>query len=131
MSACDIDLTMVNMKDREDSSSPTGILEDYFRSSDSETCSSKEASVDSESRKSLKAWSRWRGVVKLLTRSKKPLTSMNSLNVLNISRRMSCSFREIIVSRFGSESDSHSKSQWKNFALFELQIATNYFRAGL
>lgn len=118
------------MKEKDDTFSPTCVLEDYFRSSDSsETCSSKDP--DSEGVKNSTS-SKWHWFFKLLrTSSKKPLTTMHSLNVMNLSRRMSSSFREIIASRFGSESDCHLKSPWKNFNLYELQVATNYFSPGL
>ncbi|KAF4382773.1 hypothetical protein G4B88_021556 [Cannabis sativa] len=78
------------MTEKEDTCSPTGVLEDYFRSSDSETCSSKEPTNGSESHKNPKLRSRWHGFMQLLrTRSKKPLNTMHTLNVLNLSRRMS------------------------------------------
>ncbi|XP_030486228.2 receptor-like cytosolic serine/threonine-protein kinase RBK2 isoform X1 [Cannabis sativa] len=119
---------LLNMTEKEDTCSPTGVLEDYFRSSDSETCSSKEPNNGSESHKNPKLRSRWHGFMQLLrTRSKKPLNTMHPLNVLNLSRRMSGSMREII-SKFGSDSDYGLKSPWKNFSLYELQVATNYFR---
>lgn len=120
------------MKEKEESCSPTGILEDYFRSSDSETSSSKEPNNESEAHKNSKPSSRWLSFVQLLrTKSKKPLNTMHSLNVLNLSRRMSGSMREIIASKFGSDSDYGLKSPWKNFTLYELQVATHYFSHGL
>ncbi|XP_062086421.1 receptor-like cytosolic serine/threonine-protein kinase RBK2 isoform X2 [Humulus lupulus] len=117
------------MTEKEDTCSPTGVLEDYFRSSDSETYSCKEPNNESESHKNSKLSSRWHGLIQLMrTRSKKPLNTMHPLNILNLSRRMSGSMREIIASKFGSESDYGLKSPWKNFSLYELQVATNYFR---
>ncbi|KAL5561611.1 hypothetical protein UlMin_031358 [Ulmus minor] len=114
------------MKEKVDSFSPTGVLEDYLRSSEWETCSSKETQMGSEAKRSSK--SRWKGLVQLLrTRSKKPLATMHSLNVLNLSRRMSSSMREFIAPKFGFGTDYDLNSQWKNFSLYELQVATNYF----
>lgn len=119
-------------KEKEDSCSPTGVLEDYFRSSDSETGSSKEPNNESEGHKNSKPSSRWHGFVQLLrTKSKKRLNTLHPLNVLNLSRRMSGSMREIIASKFGSDSDGGLKSPWKNFTIYELQVATNYFNRGL
>lgn len=116
------------MNEKEETCSPTGVLEDYFRSSDSETCSSKEPNNESDAQKNSRLSSRWHNFVQLLRRrSKKPLNTMHTLNVLNLSRRMSASMREIIASKFGSDSDYDLKSPWKNFTFYELQAVTNYF----
>ncbi|XP_062096631.1 receptor-like cytosolic serine/threonine-protein kinase RBK2 [Humulus lupulus] len=117
------------MTEKEDTCSPVCVLEDYFRSSDSETSSSKDHNNESDTHKNSKLGSRWHGFMQLLrTRSKKPLNTLHPINVLNLSRRMSGSMREIICSNFGSDSDNGLKSPWKNFSLYELQVATNYFR---
>ncbi|XP_068311516.1 receptor-like cytosolic serine/threonine-protein kinase RBK2 [Pyrus communis] len=118
------------MKEKAESYSPKGVLEDYFRSSDSETSSEKEPTPDSETQQNSKQSSRWRGLVKLLTtKSKKPLaTTVHPLR--KFSKRMSSSMREIIGPKFQADDAELMypfKSPWKNFSLYELQAATKSF----
>lgn len=118
------------MKEKADS--PVGVLEDYLRSSESETsCSnSKEATLDSESQEDKsKAASRWRGFLQLLrTRSKKPIATLHPLSILKLSKRMSSSMRETILPdcRIGVDSSLH-RSPWKIFTHHNIQMATNHF----
>ncbi|KAE8009632.1 hypothetical protein FH972_006060 [Carpinus fangiana] len=113
--------------------SPVGILEDYFKSSESETCSSKEHNVDSKVKQNSKSNSRWHwhGFVQLLRiRSKQSLATLHPLSVMKLSRRMSSSMREAtaLVRNFRVDIDlNYTKLPWKNFTLYELQRATNYF----
>lgn len=120
------------MKVKEDTFSPTGVLEDFFRSSDSETSSSKEPHTDNDAHKNKKPASRWLGFVQLFrTRSKKPLDTVSSSSILKLSRRFG-SLREIIAPKFGLDSDLyHMNSPWKSFSSYELQAATNCFSHGL
>ncbi|XP_008234942.1 PREDICTED: receptor-like cytosolic serine/threonine-protein kinase RBK2 [Prunus mume] len=117
------------MKEDVETYSPKGVLEDYFRSSDSETSSSKEPTADSENHQNSKPTSRWHGLVQLLrTKSKKPIaTTMHPL--MKFSKRMSSSMRGIITPKFQSVIDDMYpfKSPWKNFSLYELQAATKSF----
>jgi hypothetical protein len=125
----------LNMKKKVDSSSPVGILEDYFKSSESETCASKEHNVGCERQQNSKPASRWNGLVQLLrTRSKKSLATMHPLSVMKLSRRLSSSLREAksMVPSFCVDTDlNYTRLPWKNFSLYELQNATSYFTHGL
>lgn len=113
------------MKDEVDS--PVGVLEDYFKSSESETSSSKEPSTIVDSDKS-KPGSRWLAFLQLLRdTSKKPIATLHPLSVLKLSRRMSSSMRETVID---ADSSLH-RSPWKIFTHHEIQIATNYFIQGM
>ncbi|XP_022931248.1 receptor-like cytosolic serine/threonine-protein kinase RBK2 isoform X2 [Cucurbita moschata] len=107
------------MKEKLDSSSPTGILEDYFRSSGSESTSSGEP----------KPPAFWHGIFKLVrSKSSKPVSKLHPRSVLNLSKRLSNSMRESLHLHFGFDSNVGSfNSPWKNFTLRDLQAATNYF----
>lgn len=118
------------MKEKADS--PVGVLEDYFRSSESDTSSSKEPTLDSEAQDKSKASSKWGGFLQLLrTRSKKPTPTLHPLNVLKLSKRMSRSLRETIFpnSRLDSDSSLHN-SPWKIFTHKEILLATSSFSQG-
>lgn len=118
---CDIG----NMREKVDTCSPIGVLEDFFRSSDSET---SEPNMKLEIPQKSKPNSRWHGLVQLLrTKSKKSLAPMHPL--LKLSKKMSNSMREFITPKLESDSDSMYpfKSPWKNFSLHELQAATKNF----
>lgn len=127
------------MKEKVDS--PVTVLEDYFRSSDSESSSSKEPTADSsESQDISKTSSTWHSFVQLLrTRSKKPMaTTPTTLHhhPLNgkLSRRMSRSMRETILpSCFNLQNafPSPCRSPWKIFTFHDIQLATNHFSQGM
>lgn len=122
------------MKEKEDTNySPVGVLEDYFKSSDSESSSSKEPNLDSEGQKSSKSASLWHGFLQLLkTKSKKSLATMHPLSVMKLSKRMSSSMREVITPKLDSDIGfDHFNSPWKSFTLYELQAATNFFSRGM
>ncbi|XP_027923818.1 receptor-like cytosolic serine/threonine-protein kinase RBK2 [Vigna unguiculata] len=109
------------MEDEVDS--PVGVLEDYFfKSSESETSSSKEPGT-TDSDKS-KPGSKWHAFLQLLrVKSKKPVATLYPLSVLKLSRIFSSGMRETVID---SDSSFHS-SPWKIFTHHEIQIATNYF----
>lgn len=115
--------------------SPLGVLEDYFKSSESETCSSKEHNTNSKEQENSKSTSHWHGFVQLLrTRSKKSFATLHPLSVMKLSRRMTNSMREATatVPNFRVDIDlNYTNLPWKNFTLYELQTATNYFSHGL
>ena len=113
--------------------SPVCVLEDYLRSSGSETSSSKEPTVDSESQDKSKPASRWHTFLQLLrTRSKKPLATLHPLSVLKLSRRMSGSVRETTLPSCSMDSDSSlHRPPWKIFTQHQIQIATKYFSQGM
>lgn len=115
--------------------SPVGVLEDYFKSSESETSSSKEHTMDdSESNSKPGSSSRWHAFLQLLrTRTKKPISTLHPLSGFKLSRRMSCSMRETILPSCSIAVDSslNRSSPWKIFTHHEIQIATNYFSQGM
>jgi len=112
------------MEDEVDS--PVGVLEDYFfKSSESETSSSKEpGTTDSDKSKS---GSRWHAFLQLLrVKSKKPVATLYPpIGVLKLSRRLSSGMRMI-----DADSSLH-RSPWKIFTHHEIQIATNFFAQGM
>ncbi|GMH25977.1 hypothetical protein Nepgr_027820 [Nepenthes gracilis] len=112
----------------KDSSSPVGVLEDFFRSSETDTNSSKESEF--EARKNLKGPSRWHKFVELLrAKSKKQLPALPPLDVLKLSRKSS-SMRENVAETgnyFVNNRSNDFNSPCKNFSLSELQSATKNF----
>ena len=117
------------MKEKVDS--PVTVLEDYFRSSDSETSSSKDPAVDSESQDVSKHASRWHAFLQLLRgRSKKPGAT---LYPLSLSRKMSSSMRETLWPSclLDVASPSPCRSPWKIFSHHDIQVATNHFSQGM
>ncbi|KAG5567634.1 hypothetical protein RHGRI_002988 [Rhododendron griersonianum] len=115
------------MEGKEDVYSPDGVLEDYFRTVESETASSSEAEVEQNP----KPAAGWRGLVQLLkSRSKGPLSTLHPLSVLKLSRRSSSSSREDIsgaTSSLGDPDLAYTSPQLKNFTISELQSATSCF----
>ncbi|KAJ4727557.1 Kinase family protein [Melia azedarach] len=114
------------MEKKEDSSSPVGVLEDYFRSEDSETCSSKEPTTDSEAKQDSKTNSLWQLFHDLFrSKSKKPFVTLYPLNTLKLGRRSSSMRERMPGDLFLSAYDSQSPQ--KIFSLYELQAATDNF----
>lgn len=124
------------MKEKVDSDSPITVLEDYFKSSDSETSSSKEPTVDSESHDEIsKPASRWHSFLQLLKtrRSKKQVPALHPLNG-QISRRMSRSMRESVLPsclNLTNATSTPCRSPWKIFTHHDIQVATNSFSQGM
>jgi len=118
------------MKDKVDS--PVTVLEDYFRSSDSESSSSKEPAADSESQDLSKPGSRWHAFLQLFRNgSKKQMNTLHPLSAFKLSKRMSTSMRETIIpSCFLDANASPCRSPWKIFTHHEIQVATNSFSQG-
>ncbi|KAL6978464.1 non-specific serine,threonine protein kinase [Sarracenia purpurea var. burkii] len=120
------------MEGRENAYSPNGVLEDYLRTIESETVSSKASTSETELQQSSKHVSRWHGFVQLLkSRSKKPLASLHPLSGLKLSRRISSSVIEEDIKSSTNpliETDlSNLKPRRINFTLSELQVASNCF----
>ncbi|XP_015578201.1 receptor-like cytosolic serine/threonine-protein kinase RBK2 [Ricinus communis] len=116
------------MEKKGDTSSPVGVLEDYFRSEESESSSSKEPTSDFDSQKSSKPVSRWRGFFQLLkSRTKKPLATLHPLSVLKLSLRRSSSMREMVPNLFADSDSYNLNCPRMSFTLSELQAATNDF----
>ncbi|CAL0320589.1 unnamed protein product [Lupinus luteus] len=111
------------MKEKVESESPVTVLEDYFRSSDSDTSSSKDPTLDSESHDISKPSSKWRNIFRMLRRSKKHVPT------LHLSKRMNRSMRERILPDclFGATLSAPSRSQWNIFTNHEILLATNHF----
>ncbi|XP_059625798.1 receptor-like cytosolic serine/threonine-protein kinase RBK2 [Cornus florida] len=110
-------------KEKGDVYSPNGVLEDYLISLESERVSEKESTSEFEAHENSKPTSKWRSFVQLLrSRSKRGLPT---LHPLKLSRRFS-SMREDISLVVDTDLN-YFKPRWKNFALSELQTATNGF----
>lgn len=114
-------------KEKEDSSSPRGVLEACIRGLDTEASSpSTNVSTPNTSSSNSNSHSRWRVFFKLLKKSSiKRLPSFPPLTVPKISRRKSRSMRENV-----DEDLCYFKSSWKNFTFSDLKIATNNFSHG-
>ncbi|XP_052176549.1 receptor-like cytosolic serine/threonine-protein kinase RBK2 isoform X2 [Diospyros lotus] len=114
-------------KEKEDISSPRGVLEACIRGLDTEagpreanSSSSEPKFCDSDSR----PHPRWRGFVKLWKKGPiKRLPSFPPFSVPRTSRSKSRNARENINANF-----CYFKSSWKNFTLSELRTATKNFR---
>ncbi|PSR94789.1 Receptor-like serine/threonine-protein kinase [Actinidia chinensis var. chinensis] len=119
------------MEEKKNAYSPNGVLEDYLRTEESETVSSKASTSEIEIQRSSKPASRWRGLVKLLkSRSIGHLANLHPLSVMKLSRRISNSMREDIGATENPLVDtdlSYLRPRRKNFSLSELQRATTFF----
>lgn len=112
-----------------DSSSPTGVLEEFFRTEEFESSQSTTTSKNPSS-------SRFRRVVQLLrSTSKKSLENLKVQfqynNAVTSSLRRCSSLRDTL--RFGSSSDSHvlAHSPRRIFSFSDLKTATNNFAPGM
>ncbi|GAV89218.1 Pkinase domain-containing protein [Cephalotus follicularis] len=111
------------MGKKVDTSSPIGVLEDYFRNEESETSTSKEHTLNLKVQQNSKPTSRWHGFVQLLrSKSKKAIATMHPVNVYKLSMRSSS-----MRINFPVAPDSCSFQSPKNLSLSELQTATNNF----
>ncbi|XP_073066122.1 receptor-like cytosolic serine/threonine-protein kinase RBK2 isoform X1 [Primulina eburnea] len=122
-------------KDKSKACSPDTVLEDFLRSAESETDSSKATSTSqSEVQIYPKPGSRWAEFFQLLrVKSKGQLATLHSLKSLNLSRRFSSSAEEEVLGVTRAVLDPHLnyfKPQWKNFTFSELQTATCNFTQG-
>lgn len=118
-------------KEKEDVHSPTGVLEDYLRSLESDTVSSKESTSELEEQTDSKPTSRFVELVQLVrSRSKRHFATLHPFSIVNLSKRFSSSFREEITpppSPIADTGLNYFKPHWKNFTLSQLQSATNNF----
>ncbi|KAM7260009.1 hypothetical protein ACFE04_015750 [Oxalis oulophora] len=116
-------------KKKVDSSSPVGVLEDYFKTEESETTTSKdEQDFIRQQQTSSNLTSRLRGFIQLLrSKSKNHLPALNHpLDGFKFSLRRSSSMR-LNISLDPISSDSCHFVSLKSFSLSELQTATNNF----
>ncbi|KAL8259133.1 hypothetical protein R6Q59_027086 [Mikania micrantha] len=116
----------------DDSYSPTCVLEDYLRSLESDTVSSKESTSGSEDRQQKDSKpSKWIDFVHLIkSKSKKCLPTFHPITSgLQLSRRLSSSFREqfSMIPPSPMADMTYFKPHWKNFTFSQLQSATNNF----
>lgn len=111
-------------KEKEDTSSPRGVLEAFIRGLDTEAVSPNPNILQREIHSSnSQALSRWRGFSVLWKKSSiKRLPSFPPFAVPKISRRESRSVGENVDTDF-----CYFKSSWKNFTFSELLTATNNF----
>lgn len=128
-------------KVKVNSYSPTCVLEDYLRSLESDTVSSKESTSGSEDhQKDLKSstatttTSKWIDFVHLVkSKSKKCLPTFHPISSgLQLSRKLSSSFREHVamIPPSPMADMNYFKPHWKNFTFSQLQSATNNFSKG-
>ncbi|KAJ8748421.1 hypothetical protein K2173_003058 [Erythroxylum novogranatense] len=127
-------MSFKEMEKKTDVSSPVGVLEEFFRSEDSENWSSKEPTSDIDTQKDPKPASLWRGFVQLLrSKSKKSVATSHPLNAFKLSVRRSRSMREafgMIPNLFLNTNGDSLKAPRKSFTLPELESATNNFSQG-
>ncbi|KAK4407082.1 Receptor-like cytosolic serine/threonine-protein kinase RBK2 [Sesamum angolense] len=113
--------------------SPDTVLEDFLRTSESETDSSKTSTSELEA-VDPKPASRWAEFFQLLRfKSKRKLATLHPLNALSLSKRFGSSMREDVSSVSNPLIDAdlnYFKPQWKNFSFSELQTATSNFCQG-
>ncbi|XP_011079776.1 receptor-like cytosolic serine/threonine-protein kinase RBK2 [Sesamum indicum] len=120
-------------KEKTNVYSPDTVLEDFLRTAESETDSSKASTSESEA-VDPKPASRWAVFFQLLRfKSKRKLATLHPLNALSLSKRFSGSMREEVCSVSNPLIDAdlnYFKPQWKNFSFSELQTATSNFCQG-
>ncbi|KAE8703737.1 Receptor-like cytosolic serine/threonine-protein kinase RBK2 [Hibiscus syriacus] len=120
------------MEKKDNSCSPTGFLEDFFKSEEFErNHSCKEHNIDSTNEQNSKQGSRrWRGFGQLFTsKSKKSLVNFHSLGSLRLSLKSSSMRENVAVAPvFLADGNSFNRRcSRKVFALSELRIATKNF----
>lgn len=123
-----VDLRCLDMeKEKQDVSSPRGVLEACVREFEFETVTPENSTSESESRPNSKAVSHWRKFFKLWNkRSIKRLASFPPLAVPKIPKRKSRSERESPL----LNNIYNFKSSLVNFTFSELQTATENFSDG-
>ncbi|KAE8665453.1 Receptor-like cytosolic serine/threonine-protein kinase RBK2 [Hibiscus syriacus] len=119
------------MEKKVDSCSPTGVLEDFFKSEEFERSRScKEPNIDSESERNSKQVSRWRGLAQLFrTKSKKSLPNLQSFGSFRLSLRSSSMRENVAVAPdfLANGNSFNDRSSRKVFSLSELKTATRNF----
>lgn len=120
-------------KDKGKALSPDTVLEDFLRSTASDTDSPKPSTSGSETYvDDPLPPSKWTTLFQLLRfKSKKQLATRHPLK---LSRIFSSSMREEVTDGTNPLIDanlSYFKPQWKNFSYAELQAATSHFCQGL
>ncbi|KAK4357324.1 hypothetical protein RND71_022934 [Anisodus tanguticus] len=113
--------------------SPDTVLEDFLRTAESESDSSKASTSEFDGSKNQRSGSRWTGFLELFrSKSKGHLTKDPLItSSLKLSKRFSRSMREtsscVMPNPILDNGLSYFKPQWKLLTLSELQTATNNF----
>ncbi|KAK4441710.1 Receptor-like cytosolic serine/threonine-protein kinase RBK2 [Sesamum alatum] len=118
-------------KEKASSCSPDTVLEDFLRSAESETESSKASTSESEVQIDAQPASRWTNFFQMLRFKSK--TQLATFHPLKLSKMLSSSMREEVGSVPNPLTDTnlnYFKPQWKNFSLSDLQSATSKFCHG-
>ncbi|KAI3472686.1 hypothetical protein Pfo_030835 [Paulownia fortunei] len=119
-------------KEKPNACSPDTVLEDFLRSAESETNSSKGSTSESEAQIDAQpASSQWIGFFQLLRFKSK--ATLHPLSALKLSKKFSSSMSEEVRSVANPLVDAnlnYFKPQWKNFSFSELQSATSNFCQG-
>ncbi|KAK6164733.1 hypothetical protein DH2020_001597 [Rehmannia glutinosa] len=115
-------------KEKANVCSPDTVLEDFLRTAESQTDSSKASTSESQEQIDPKPASRWTGFFQLLRfKSKRQLAT---LHPLKLSKKFSSSMREEVGGSLIDPNLNYFKPQWKNFSFSELQAATSNFCQG-
>ncbi|KAL0391063.1 UNVERIFIED_CONTAM: Receptor-like cytosolic serine/threonine-protein kinase RBK2 [Sesamum calycinum] len=115
-------------KEKANSCSPDTVLEDFLRSAESETESSKASTSESEAQIDAQPVSRWTNFFQMLRFKSK--TQLATFHPLKLSKMLSSSMREEVSSVSNPLTDAslnYFKPQWKNFSFSDLQSATSKF----
>lgn len=120
------------MEKKENSNSPVGVLEDFFRTEEFDSSSSKAAAIDPD--QNTKSGSKWKNLAEFFrTKSKKAVAAAAFQGVLRVSSfRRSSSMREntaVAPDFFASANPGNLTSPQKVFSFSELQIATKNFNS--
>ncbi|KAF3612860.1 Receptor-like cytosolic serine/threonine-protein kinase RBK2 [Capsicum annuum] len=119
-------------KGKVNTCSPDTVLEDFLRTAESESDSSKASTSEFDGSKNQRSGSRWAGFLELFrSKSKGHLTKDPLISSMKLSKRFSRSMREtssnVMTNSILDNGLSYFKPQWKLFTLSELQNATNNF----
>lgn len=119
-------------KAKERAFSPDTVLEDFLRSAESQSDSSRASTSESLVEIDPNPFSRLAGFFGLLRfKSRQQVPTFPPLNSLKLSKKFSSSLREQVTSPLLDPNSNYFKPQWKNFTLSELQTATSNFCQGL
>lgn len=115
--------------------SPDTVLEDFLRTAESESDSSKASTSEFDGSKNQRSGWRWTGFFELFTsKSKGHMTKDPLISSLKLSKRFSRSMREtssgVMPNSILDNGFTYFKPQWKLFTLSQLQTATNNFHQG-
>ncbi|GER26517.1 protein kinase family protein [Striga asiatica] len=123
---------MEKEKEKAKTSSPDTVLEDFLRSSDSQTDSPKastsESPIQIDTKPPSKKLADFFQFFRL--KSKAQLSTLQPLSAFKLSKRFSSSVREEVGRPLIDPNLNYFKPHWKNFSFSELQAATSNFCQG-